>query len=54
MDESLSTTPGTVSVTLPSQQWTILIQMIAEQPYRLSAPLIHEIQRQWSAQNDRS
>lgn len=54
MDESLSTTPGPVAITLLGPQWTAVIQMLAEQPYRISAPFIHEIQRQWSAKNDRS
>jgi hypothetical protein len=35
-----------LSVTLEAQQWNAVMALLAEGPYRVSAPLIAEIQRQ--------
>jgi hypothetical protein len=35
-----------VPVTLTAAQWNTVLQMLAEQPYRITAPLISEIQQQ--------
>lgn len=35
-----------ISVTLTAQQWNTVMQMLGEQPYRVSAQLIQAIQMQ--------
>lgn len=37
------------SVTLPMQQWQLVVQLLSEAPYRVSAPLINELSRQLMA-----
>ena len=38
-----------LSVTLEAQQWNAVMALLAEGPYRISAPLIESIQRQCMA-----
>jgi hypothetical protein len=38
-----------LTVTLEAQQWNAVMALLAEGPYRISAPLITEIQRQCMA-----
>ena len=35
-----------VAVTLEAQSWEMIMRVLADAPYRISAPLINEIQRQ--------
>jgi len=35
-----------VAVTLTAAQWNAILMMLAEQPYKLSAPMIAQIQNQ--------
>lgn len=35
-----------ITVTMTAQQWNVIMQMIGEQPYKVSAPFIQAIQSQ--------
>ena len=40
-----------LTVTLEAQQWNAVMALLAEGPYRISAPLIQAIQQQCMAQS---
>ena len=42
-----------LTVTLEAQQWNSLMALLAEGPYRISAPLIQAIQQQCMTQSER-
>jgi hypothetical protein len=42
-----------LTVTLEAQQWNAVMALLAEGPYRISAPLIQAIQQQCMAASER-